>query len=166
MSAVSAAAPVTFAVCSTATIAKDKTIPALLAVAGARLTAVSSRNKDRAQAFADAQAPGAGVKGMTHEQVLVEADVEVCYIPLPSGIRNAFMCKALEGGKHVYSEKPHSGTVAEFKHVLDLAAACGRQWMDGTMWYHSIRTKAMEEALQKLGPVRRVLLGNCIVKVV
>ena len=156
MSAVAAAAPVTFAVCSTASIAKDKAIPALLAVAGARLTAVSSRSKDRAQAFADAQAPGAGVKGMTHEEVLVEADADVLYIPLPSGVRNAFMCKALESGKHVYSEKPHSGTVAEFKQVLDLAAARGRQWMDGTMWYHSVRTKSMEEALQKLGPVRRV----------
>ncbi|CAK0903183.1 unnamed protein product [Prorocentrum cordatum] len=93
---------------------------------------------------------------MTHDEVLAEAGAEVLYIPLPSGVRNAFMRRALEAGKHVYSEKPHSGTVAEFRQVLDLAAARGRQWMDGTMWYHSVRTRAMEEALAKLGPVRRV----------
>jgi len=125
-------------------------------VPGAALTAVSSRGRERAQAFADAEAPGAGVRGMTHDEVLAEAGAEVLYIPLPSGVRNAFMRRALEAGKHVYSEKPHSGTVAEFRQVLDLAAARGRQWMDGTMWYHSVRTRAMEEALAKLGPVRRV----------
>lgn len=92
---------------------------------------------------------------MTHEAIL-ESSVEAIYVPLPSGVRNKFMKDAILKGKHVYSEKPHSGTVSELKGIIDLAASSGKQWMDGTMWYHSKRTKAMEKAKQELGNVRRV----------
>ena len=98
-------------------------------------------------------------------------DVDAFYVPLPSRVRNEYLTKALEHGKHVYSEKPHGGTVNELKAVLDLAASKNLQWMDGTMWYHSNRTKVMEELLfgnnatsnsneksrsHSLGKVRRV----------
>ncbi|KAL7550107.1 hypothetical protein ACHAWF_013346 [Thalassiosira exigua] len=96
---------------------------------------------------------------MTHDEVLSSPDVDVVYVPLPSGVRNDFIIKALKAGKHVYSEKPHGGTVAELRATINLAAERNLQWMDGTMWYHSSRTKAMEERLFRsddLGEVRRV----------
>ena len=122
MSVVAAAsAPVTFGIASTATIAKDKAIPALLAVDSAKLIGVSSRSAERAQAFADEHFPGG--QGVTHDELLANSSVEAMYIPLPSGVRNEFMKKAILNGKHIYSEKPHSGTVSEFKSILDLAAS-------------------------------------------
>lgn len=154
--------PVAFAVVSTAEIAENKVIPGLLAVPSAALVGVSSRNKDRAQAFVDKTCRGrGGIRGMTHDEVFSSPPgaIDAVYVPLPSRLRNDFLVRSINSGKHVYSEKPHGGTVNEFKAVLDLAAAKNLQWMDGTMWYHSKRTKAMEDLLFKsksLGKVRRV----------
>mmetsp|Transcript_5720 Transcript_5720/g.12457 ORF Transcript_5720/g.12457 Transcript_5720/m.12457 type:complete len:386 (-) Transcript_5720:100-1257(-) len=149
---------ITFAVVSTAEIAKAKVIPALQSVTSTTLIGISSRDKQRAQAFIDEQCHSSST-GMTHDEVLSSPSIDAVYIPLPSKVRNDFIIKALQNDKHVYSEKPHGGTVLELKSVLDLAAGRNLQWMDGTMWYHSNRTKAMEEKLFQsdcLGKVKRV----------
>ncbi|KAL9185666.1 hypothetical protein ACHAXT_003443 [Thalassiosira profunda] len=163
-------APVTIAVISTAEIAKAKVVPALLAVPSAELVGVSSRDKARAQAFVDEHIPtrseddgkGDGAPrcvGMTHDEVLSDQNIDAVYVPLPSRVRGDFIIKALLSNKHVYSEKPHGGTVNGLKSILNLAAERNLQWMDGTMWYHSKRTKVMEEKLFRdkiLGKVKRV----------
>ena len=84
---------------------------------------------------------------MTHDEVLSSTSIDAVYVPLPSRVRRDFIIKALQNDKHVYSEKPHGGTVKELKEVLHLAKERNLQWIDGTMWYHSNRTKAMEEKL-------------------
>mmetsp|Transcript_3864 Transcript_3864/g.8617 ORF Transcript_3864/g.8617 Transcript_3864/m.8617 type:complete len:260 (-) Transcript_3864:1952-2731(-) len=153
----------TFAVVSTAEIAKAKVVPALQSVPSTTLIGVSSRDKERAQAFVDEncsqEVDGPLCVGMTHDEVLSSPSIDAVYVPLPSKLRNDFMIKALQNNKHVYSEKPHGGTVLALKAVLDLAAQRNLQWMDGTMWYHSNRTKVMEEKLFQsdcLGKVKRV----------
>lgn len=159
----------TIAVVSTATIAKGKLVPALQSSLSATLVGVSSRDKERAQAFvnenyspvasADDSPPPTSCVGMTHDEVLSSPSIDAVYVPLPTKVRNDFMTKALQNNKHVYSEKPHGGTVLDLKSVLDLAAQRNLQWMDGTMWYHSNRTKVMEEKLfhsDCLGNVKRV----------
>ena len=145
--------PINIAIVSTASIAKDKVIPALNAVSSATIVGVSSRKIEKAEKFASENNAG---KGMSHDEVLEDETVHAVYVPLPSGVRNSFMKKAIEKGKHVYSEKPHSGTVSEFGGILSLAQQKGVQFMDGTMWYHSHRTKAMEERLKTMGKVHRV----------
>ena len=137
--------PINIAIVSTATIAKDKVIPALNAVSSTTIVGVSSRKIEKAAAFASENNAG---KGMSHDEVLEDESIHAVYVPLPSGVRNSFMKKAIEKGKHIYSEKPHSGTVSEFGGILSLAQQKGLQFMDGTMWYHSNRTKAMEERLK------------------
>ena len=76
----SKSAPVTFGIASTASIAKDKAIPAFLAVDSAQIIAVSSRSQERAQVFADEHFPGG--KGLNHEDILA-SDLEAIYVPLP-----------------------------------------------------------------------------------
>ena len=162
---------VTVAVISTAEIAKAKVIPALESSStAASLVAVSSRDKKRAQAFINENCCSSSkrdndayennervVVGMTHDEVLSSAaSIDAVYVPLPSRVRNDMLRNAIHHGKHIYSEKPHGGSIQEFKSILDLAQAKNLQWMDGTMWYHSNRTKAMEEQRQCLGNVRRV----------
>jgi xylose dehydrogenase (NAD/NADP) len=152
---------VTFAVISTATIAKNKVIPSLISVPSTVIVGVSSRSKERAQAFVNENCPvndDYPCRGMTHDEVLSSTTIEAVYVPLPSRVRNEYIKKALEHGKHVYSEKPSGGTVMELKSILDLAAEKNLQFMDGTMWYHSNRTKKMEEKLYGniLGKVLRV----------
>ena len=62
-------------------------------------------------------------------------DVEALYVPLPTGLRNAWIDKAIAAGKHVYSEKPMGGSVQDLKKILDACEQKGVQWMDGTMWH-------------------------------
>jgi xylose dehydrogenase (NAD/NADP) len=180
---------VTFAVVSTAEIAQNKVIPGLLSVPSTVIVGVSSRSKERAQAFVNKNCPPPPLsddpveikndsskdavegtecsvdanddrrcRGMTHDEVLSSNVIDAVYVPLPSRVRNEFIIKALQHGKHVYSEKPSGGTVLELKSILDLVAEKNLQFMDGTMWYRSNRTKQMEEKLYGniLGKVHRV----------
>ena len=110
--------PINIAIVSTASIAKDKVIPALNAVSSATIVGLSSRKIEKAEKFASENNAG---KGMSHDEVLEDETVHAVYVPLPSGVRNSFMKKAIEKGKHIYSEKPHSGTVSEFGGILACA---------------------------------------------
>eukprot|EP00956_Cyclotella_meneghiniana_P044646 scaffold328279_cov93-Cyclotella_meneghiniana.AAC.1 len=101
---------ISIAIVSTAEIAKNKVIPALQSIESTTLVAVSSRDKDRAQAFIDENCNSSQCKGLTHDEVLSSPFIDAVYIPLPSRVRNEFIIKALENNKHVYSEKPHGGT--------------------------------------------------------
>lgn len=143
-----------FGIASTAEIAKNKVIPALKAVDSVTLVGVSSRSKEKAREFVEKH--DAGRVMAPHEVMVSSKDVDAVYVPMPSRVRNAYMKRLLLSGKHVYSEKPHGGTVADLKSVLDLAKDKNLQWMDGTMWYHSTRTKVMTKRLRELGRVHRV----------
>ena len=140
----------TIACISTADIAKAKVVPALLSVSSISLVAVSSRDKQRAQTFVDENCSNNTTNkcaGMTHDEVLEDTAIDAVYVPLPSKVRNAFIAKALNNNKHIYSEKPFGGSVNELQSILDMAKKLNLQWIDGTMWYHSIRTKEMEKIL-------------------
>jgi len=145
---------VNFGIASTAEII-GKLLPALKGVPTSNVVGVASRDKQRGQAFCDQHDCG---EGMTYEELLNREDVEAVYVPLPTGVRHEFLKKAIAAGKHIYSEKPLSGSVEELQEVLTLCEKAGLQWMDGTMWYHSIRTKDIEKKLRsnELGPVKRV----------
>lgn len=150
---------ISIAVVSTAEIAINKVIPALQSVESIALVAVSSRDKDRAQAFIDEHCNSSQCKGMDHDEILSTPSIDAVYVPLPSRVRSEFINKALRNKKHVYSEKPHGGTVKELKEVFDLAQKNNLQWIDGTMWYHSNRTKEIENKLFQdcsIGKVKRV----------
>ena len=151
---------ITIAIVSTAEIARNKIIPALNSVESISLVAISSRDKDRAQAFINEHCTkNDECVGMTHDEVLSSTSIDSVYVPLPSRIRNKFIRDALENNMHIYSEKPFGGTVSDLREVIDLAQKKNLQWIDGTMWYHSNRTKVMEEKLFQsriIGKVKRV----------
>jgi len=144
---------VSFAVASTAEIAKNKFIPAVKDLSGVKLVGTASRDKARAESYCKEHDAG---EGMTYEKLFDRKDVDVVYVAISSNVRNATISKCIAAGKHIYSEKPHGGSVAELKELIDSCQAAGLQWMDGTMWYHSNRTLAMEAKLKEMGKVKRV----------
>jgi xylose dehydrogenase (NAD/NADP) len=97
-------------------------------------------------------------EAVTYDDIVKHPAVDAIYCPLPTGLRNDWIRKAVAAGKHIYSEKPMGGTVAELKALLDACEAKGVQFMDGTMWYHSKRTRAIEALLAsgELGPLKSV----------
>ena len=148
--------PCAFGIMSTATIAL-KVVPGMTKVVG-----VGSRDADKARAFVEEneglpKSGGMGI-GMTYGELISQPQVDAIYCPLPTGLRNEWITKAVAAGKHIYSEKPMGGTVAELKELLQACDSAGLQFMDGTMWYHSKRTRHIEALLSsgELGPVQSV----------
>ncbi|CAJ1397647.1 unnamed protein product [Effrenium voratum] len=145
-------AEVRVGILSTASIV-GKVLPGLKH--GMTVVGVASRDHKKAQEFCAEHSCG---EGMLYDEMLERSDVDVLYIPLPTGLRNEKILAAIAKGKHIYSEKPMGGTAKELEDLINACASKGLQWMDGTMWYHSTRTKQMEEKLRSkaLGEVLRV----------
>src|SRR4051812_30641560 len=76
-----------------------------------QLTAVASRDVDKARAFAgDYEIPAAlGSYG----ELLQRDDVDAVYVSLPNSMHYEWTIAALQAGKHVLCEKPFSVTHAE-----------------------------------------------------
>ena len=146
---------VRFAIVSTARIGL-KVCPSIQAAPNATVTVVASRSIERAEEWAKAQGVGAWC---TYDEVLARDDVDAVYVPIPTGLRHDFLLRAAKAGKHIYSEKPVSGTYEEFKALTEACAAAGVQFMDGTMWVHSKRTREMEARLAA-GAIGRVMRVN------
>jgi D-xylose 1-dehydrogenase (NADP+, D-xylono-1,5-lactone-forming) len=145
---------VRFGVAGTSEIG-PKVIPALRDCTLSTVVAVGSRDAGRAAEYAGKHSAGDGV---TYDELLGRDDVDAVYVPFPTKYRNEFLRKAIAAGKHIYSEKPLGGSVPELRELIDACAAANLQWMDGTMWYHSKRTRAIEQRLWsgELGRVQRV----------
>ncbi len=130
----------------------------------ATLVAVASRSAERSQAYIDenqAHTPFAiAPEAVGGYQALIErSDVDALYIPLPTGIRKEWVLKAAAAGKHVLCEKPCGADSGEVREMIDACAEAGVQFMDGVMFMHSARMKALREALDdpaNVGELRRI----------
>src|SRR5690606_32410719 len=91
-------------VLSTAKIAREHLIPAILSSRNGVLSAVASRSPAKAQALA-AQT-GAGQSFGSYEELLASGNVDAVYIPLPTSQHVEWAIKAADAGKHVLVEKP------------------------------------------------------------
>ncbi len=118
----------------------------------ARLSAVSSRRLENAQAFV-ADRPGAeAVEGI--EALLSRADVEAVYIATPTVAKEAIALAAVAAGKHVLVEKPFIDR-ASVQRMTQAAAAKGVVFMDATHFVHHPRTAAIRAATaEKIGAPR------------
>lgn len=132
----------------------DKVLPSLRKFC--KVVGVASRDKARADEFCKKRDCGVG---MTHAEMVEHPGIDFVYNPLPSGNRNEWAAKLIAAGKHVYMEKPMGGTVADIEKLIRACEDKRVQWMDGTMWYHSYRTKAIEEKLKEkaIGKIQRVI---------
>jgi predicted dehydrogenase len=119
--------PVRWGILGTAGIAESAFLPALRETGEGVALAVASRNRARAEAWANEQGVARGVEG--YERVIADADVEAVYIPLPNGLHAEWTIAALQAGKAVFCEKPLCGTVEDTERVLATArASTGPLW--------------------------------------
>ena len=91
---------------------------------------------------------------------LIEAsDIDAVYIPLPTGLRKAWVLRAAAAGKHIVSEKPCATSATDLREMLEACRRHGVQFMDGVMFAHSIRLTAMRASLDDgagFGELRRI----------
>ena len=130
----------------------------------ASLTAVASRDRDRAARFiaecqADCPFPAEPHACRDYGMLLQREDVDAVYIPLPTGLRREWVIRAAEAGKHVMCEKPCAINAADLRTMLDACRKNNVQFMDGVMFMHSRRLDALRAVLddgESIGPIRRI----------
>ncbi len=102
---------------STANIAIDSVMPAMLHSEYSTVTSIASRNIKKAERVAiKFQIPK--YYG-SYQELLDDAEIEAVYIPLPNHLHVKWAIKALKAGKHVLIEKPIAISSLEAKELLD-----------------------------------------------
>jgi predicted dehydrogenase len=139
---------INWGVLSTAKIGREKVIPAMQQCRYGRVTAIASRNPERARTVADAlrieKAFG------SYEELLSDPDIDAVYIPLPNHLHVEWTLKALDAGKHVLCEKPIALTLQEARKLADAAKTYSDlRVMEAFMYRHHpqwTRAKELVEA--------------------
>ena len=122
---------------------------------------VACANRTRAKAVAFAKLANVPLVLDTAEDLLAQPDVEAVLISLPIELQPAMVLKALRAGKHVLSEKPVAGSLAQGRALLKAAAPYqrkGLRWMVGEnfhFWPQGLQLRAWLEQ-GRLGDVRLV----------
>ncbi|MEO9894238.1 Gfo/Idh/MocA family oxidoreductase [Aurantibacter sp.] len=104
---------------STATIAREQVIPAMLNSKYCNVLAIASRNKKKAEETA----VEFGISKFydDYQELLNDSEIEAVYIPLPNHLHVEWAKKALLAGKHVLVEKPIALGSASAISLLDEA---------------------------------------------
>ena len=106
-------------------IAVNKVIPAMRRCETCEVTAIASRDIDKA-AKAAQELGIAGYFG-SYEAMLEDPEIDVVYNPLPNHLHVPWSIRALEAGKHVLCEKPLGLSTAEVRTLIEARDRCGRQ---------------------------------------
>jgi predicted dehydrogenase len=153
---------------STAAISR-KNWKSIALSAGGTITAVASRNVNKAQRFIDecsAEVPMADPPAAVgdYDSLLARADVDAVYIALPTAIRKEWVIKAAQAGKHVLCEKPIASTAQDAAEMLEACQRHRVQFIDGVMFSHSDRLAALRKAIDGsdgIGKLRRISSSFC-----
>jgi D-xylose 1-dehydrogenase (NADP+, D-xylono-1,5-lactone-forming) len=121
-----------------------------------RLAAVASRDRARAQAFADTH--GAERAYGSYDELLRDDAVAVVYIALPNHLHATWTVRALDAGKHVLCEKPLALTVSDVDAIAAAAERNSRVAVEGFMYLHhpQIRTAVAMATRGELGSLELV----------
>jgi len=101
-----------------ADIARRLVIPNMISSGNYNIVAHASRTADKAKEFAQLFG-GEAIVG--YDVLLKREDIDSIYIPLPTGLHYEWIKKALNYGKHVFSEKSITTSYLETKEVIDIA---------------------------------------------
>jgi predicted dehydrogenase len=144
-------------VLSTAAIGLRKVIPAMQQGRHTAITAIASRNLEKAQkAAAKLDIPTAYG---SYEELLADPNIDAIYNPLPNQLHVPWTIKAAEAGKHVLCEKPLSLTVAEAKTLLAVRDRTGVKIGEAFMIRSYLQWLRLRELLDegRIGELRSIV---------
>ncbi len=123
-------------------------------VPGVAVTAVASRDMDRARVFAEAWSIPHSFG--SYAELLSSDDVDAVYIPLPNGLHHEWTMQALQAGKHVLCEKPYSRHANEVEEAFNEAARRGLVLSEAYMFRYNpqIRELARLVSAGEIGDLR------------
>ena len=148
-----AAQPLRIGVLGCAAIAARRTIPAIMSHPRTVLTAVASRDAEKAKGFAERFG---GVAATSYEELLERADVDAVYVPLPTSLHLPWGLAALRAGKHVLLEKPAATSAEEARQLVAEATERGLVLRENFTFLHHSQHRAVRELIDagRLGALR------------
>jgi len=146
---------VKWGILSTADINR-KLIPGAHASEKVELVAVASRDRARADAYA--QKWGIPRAYGSYEALLADPEIEAVYISLPNTMHCEWSIKAVEAGKHVLCEKPLTRHPDDAAAAFDAAERAGRLLSEAFMYRHNPQTRRLAELVEQgaIGELRLV----------
>jgi predicted dehydrogenase len=141
---------------STANIAQQQVVPAILRSENGVLHGVASRSLDSAKSFA--RRFGAAKAYGSYEALLADDDIEGVYIPLPSSMHVEWTIKAAEAGKHVLCEKPIAMQAADIDRIIAVRDQTGVLISEAFMVHYHPQWHKVAELLSSgvIGELRHV----------
>ena len=140
-----------------AKIATDKVIPAMQRGEWSEVTAIASRDLEKARA-ASARLGIAKAYG-SYEALLEDDDIDAVYNPLPNHLHVPWTIKAAERGKHVLCEKPIALSADEARQLLAVRDRTGAKIQEAFMVRTHPQWLAVKELVSsgRIGEVRSML---------
>lgn len=120
---------------------------------GIEVAAVTSRDIDRARAYADRM----GVAGAFGDlaSMLVDPAVDAVYVGSPNSVHRDQVAAAIDAGKHVLVEKPAVASAAEWGDLVTRARAAGVVLIEAMRTAYDPGLAAVRELVPSLGALRR-----------
>ncbi|MBL4593061.1 MAG: Gfo/Idh/MocA family oxidoreductase [Flavobacteriales bacterium] len=136
-----------------ANIAKRSVIPAINSITDYELVAIASRTKTKAEEFAQEFSCEA-IEG--YQNLLDRDDIDVIYMPLPTGLHEEWVMNALEAGKHVLIEKTLAMNYESAHRMVELARKKGLLIMENFMFLYHGQHQFVKDLINKgeIGDVR------------
>lgn len=136
-----------------ANIARRSVIPAIKSITEYNLVAIASRTKEKASEFA-AEFDCETVEG--YQNLLDRKDIDVIYMPLPTGLHEEWVMKALEAGKHILIEKSLAMDYASAKRMVYMARQKGLLIMENFMFLYHKQHQFVKDLIDKgeIGDIR------------
>ena len=143
-------------VLSTAKIAREQVIPAILEANGAKLTAIASRSSQKAKALAEHF--GAPLSFDSYDTLLATPEIDAVYIPLPTSSHTEWSIKAAKMGKHVLCEKPIALQASDIDKLIQVEKKADVLISEAFMiTYHPQWAKVRELINEdRIGPLKHV----------
>ncbi|MEU7649340.1 Gfo/Idh/MocA family protein [Streptomyces huasconensis] len=152
--------PLRVGVLGASSIAARRTLPALREVPDTAVTAIASREPEKARRFA-ADFDCEAVHG--YAQLLDRDDIDAVYVSVPNALHFSWTRAALEAGKHVLAEKPLTTEAADTAALARLAHERGLVLRENIAFVHHglHRRVAALVAEGRLGELRHIEAAFC-----
>nr|AZF85924.1 oxidoreductase [Catenulispora sp.] len=151
--------PVRIGVLGCSGVAWRRTIPAIQSNPRTTVTAVASRDPEKAKRFATQF----NCDATSYDELLTRDDVDAVYLPLPASLHLPWGLKVLAAGKHLLLEKPAATTADDARRLVAEAEARGLVLRENfTFLHHSQHQKVRElMASGRVGTVRSFSAAFC-----
>ncbi|WP_054958278.1 Gfo/Idh/MocA family protein [Paenibacillus dakarensis] len=145
-----------FGIMSTAKIARNSMIPGILNSERCEVTAIASRNMEKAAQVAEQF----NIKAHygSYEALLEDPEVDAIYIPLPNHLHKLWSIKAIRAGKHVLCEKPAALNEIDVRQMVDAAREHKVIFAEAFMYRYHPKHARVREIIEcgEIGEIRSI----------